>query len=399
MKAAARPLEALTFLRNVPTLDFLYFDAGGGHRAAATALKLVIEQQKRPWQIRLVNVQELLDQLDVFRKLTGLRLQDIYNNMLKRGWTLGSTQLMHGMQAIIRMYHGPQVRLFEKHWRESRPDIAVSFIPHFNRAIAESVRNASPQTQLVTVITDFADYPPHFWIERETPYVVCGSEKAVNQAHAAGLDDKRIFRSSGMIIQPRFYQPIQVDRAAHRQRLRLQPDRPTGLVLFGGYGASVMRDITAQIDRSSLDVQLILICGRNDKLRRDLERIKTRIPVFIEGFTREVPYYMHLSDFFIGKPGPGSISEALSMKLPILLERNAWTLPQERYNADWVLERGVGLVVKSFRKEAASAVAKLLEPADFARFRARAAAVENRAVFEIADFIGTLLNQGAPPSA
>ena len=44
------------------------------------------------------------------------------------------------------------------------------------------------------------------------------------------------------------------------------------------------------------------------------------IPMFVEGFTKEVPYYMRLSDFFIGKPGPGSISEALAMKLPVLVE-------------------------------------------------------------------------------
>ena len=30
----------------------------------------------------------------------------------------------------------------------------------------------------------------------------------------------------------------------------------------------------------------------------------------VVGFTSEIPYYMVLSDFFIGKPGPGSISEA-----------------------------------------------------------------------------------------
>ena len=383
----------------MPTLDFLYFDAGGGHRAAATALKHVIEQQQRPWDVRLVNVQELLDALDVFRKLTGLRLQDIYNNMLKHGWTLGSTQLMRGMQAIIRMYHGPQVRLFERHWRESRPDVVVSFIPHFNRAIAESLGKASPHTRFVTVITDLADYPPHFWMERDSPYVVCGTEKAVQQAHSAGLGDEHLFRASGMIIQPRFYEPIHLDRAAHRQRLGLDPERPTGLVLFGGFGASVMRDIVKQLDRSGLNVQLILICGRNEKLRKGIQNTKTRFPVFTEGFTRDVPYYMHLSDFFIGKPGPGSISEALAMKLPVLLERNAWTLPQERYNADWVLERGVGLVVNSFRKEAATAVGTLLEPGNFARFRERAAAVENRAVFEIADCLGMLLNQSAPLSA
>src|SRR5579864_3689553 len=82
-------------------LDFIFFDAGGGHRAAANALKTVIEQQQRPWEIRLVNLQEVLDPLDIFRKITGLRLQDVYNLLLKKGWTLGSPQLTAAMHLII----------------------------------------------------------------------------------------------------------------------------------------------------------------------------------------------------------------------------------------------------------------------------------------------------------
>src|SRR5205823_8022461 len=83
-----------------PKVDFVFFDAGGGHRAAANALKSLIEHQNRPWQIRLVNLQEVLDSLDVFRKLTGTRLEDVYNQILNRGWTLGSAQglkFIHGV--------------------------------------------------------------------------------------------------------------------------------------------------------------------------------------------------------------------------------------------------------------------------------------------------------------
>src|SRR5215813_10351927 len=107
------------------TLDFLYFDAGGGHRAAATALKQVIEQQQRPLEVRLVNLQEVLDSVDVFRKMTGIRLQDLYNLLLKKGWTLGSPQLMAGMHAVIRLFHPSQVKLLEGFWRKSQPDLAV----------------------------------------------------------------------------------------------------------------------------------------------------------------------------------------------------------------------------------------------------------------------------------
>ncbi len=110
-----------------------------------------------------------------------------------------------------------------------------------------------------------------------------------------------------------------------------------------------MLEIADRLDRSNLELQLILICGRNDKLRNALRAKKSRLPRFVEGFTTQVNYYMQLADFFIGKPGPGSVSEALAMKLPVIVECNAWTLPQERYNAVWVVEKEVGLVLKNFR--------------------------------------------------
>jgi len=72
------------------TLELVYFDAGGGHRSAANALCEVARREQRPWEMRMMNLQELLDEMDLFRKLTGIRLQDIYNMLLRRGWTLGS---------------------------------------------------------------------------------------------------------------------------------------------------------------------------------------------------------------------------------------------------------------------------------------------------------------------
>jgi len=161
-------------------------------------------------------------------------------------------------------------------------------------------------------------------------------------------------------------------------------------VLFGGHGSHVMLDIAHCLDVSGLRTQLILICGRNEALAKRLRALPRRIPMFVEGFTSEVPYYMRLSDFFIGKPGPGSISEALAMKLPALVERNAWTLPQERYNADWIVEQQAGLVLRSFRF-IVQAVAELLQPENYKRFRANAALVENRAVFEIPDILEKIL--------
>jgi UDP-N-acetylglucosamine:LPS N-acetylglucosamine transferase len=372
-------------------LDFIYFDAGGGHRSAAMALQQVIAQQGRPWEIRMVNLQEQLDNLDIFRRVTGIRLQDYYNLLLKKGWTLGSAELLKGLHVVIRLFQPALVRMLRDFWRQGRPDMVVSLIPNFNRALKLSLQAELPGTPLVTILTDIADYPPHFWIERQEQYLICGSKRAAAQARELGHPDLFVFRASGMILNPRFYQPIEADRSAERQRLGLDPQWPTGLVLFGGEGSAVMLEIAHRLEAAARPLQLILICGRNQKLAAMLRAMPSRIPMFVEGFTREVPYYMHLSDFFVGKPGPGSISEAIAMKLPVIVERNAWNLPQERYNCEWVREQDVGLVLRNFRGIAA-AVEELLEPASYARMRANAAAQSNRAVFEIPDMLESILS-------
>jgi UDP-N-acetylglucosamine:LPS N-acetylglucosamine transferase len=375
-------------------ISLIFFDAGGGHRNAATALKVEIERQGLPFEVSLVNLQEVLDPLDILRKLTGIRIQDLYNKMLRHGWTLGSPQLMRVLQLVIRSHHGPSVHVLEKYWLETQPDMVVSLVPHFNRALRESYAGTFPGRPFVTVLTDLADYPEHFWIERQSQYLVCGTERAVEQARERGYPDKAIFKTSGMILHPRFYEPEPANRVEERVKLGLHPALPTGIVLFGGYGTAKMQKILQRIDSSSLEVQLILICGRNEKLTKALRETKTRIPIHVEGFTTNIPYFMALSDFFIGKPGPGSISEALSKRLPVIIDCNAWTLPQERYNAVWVQEKDLGVVVPSHR-QIVSAVAELLQPGRLPDIQQRAAAMKNRAVFEIPEIFQKILDDNS----
>jgi 1,2-diacylglycerol 3-beta-galactosyltransferase len=376
----------------VARIEFGFFDAGGGHRAAATALELAIQREQLPWEVHLVNLQELLDPLDILKKYGGIRIQDFYNWMLRSGWTLGSAQLLKVLQLVIRVNHRAAVRLFEAYWKETNPDMVVSFVPHFNRALGESFSNVFPERPFVTILTDIADYPPHFWIERQPQFFICGSERAVSQARSMGHPDNRIFRASGMILHPRFYEPAVEHRILELERLGLRADLPTGLVLFGGHGSKVMLEIAERIEQSRLDVQLIFVCGKNDKLASALRAQKSRHPRFVEGFTTQVNRYMQLADFFIGKPGPGSVSEALAMRLPVIVECNAWTLPQERYNADWILAKEVGVVLPNFRN-IGRAVRRMIEPRTLANYRTNAAALENRAIFEIPSMLQKILEE------
>jgi 1,2-diacylglycerol 3-beta-galactosyltransferase len=363
-------------------LTIVFHHAGGGHRSAADALKATLSSQADPWDVSLLDIQELLDPLDLLRRATGLRIQDTYNLILRKGWTRFTPQLLIVLQGTIRLYHSPIVKALRAYWAQHPTDLVLSVIPHFNRAIADSLRPVSTRTPFVTLITDLADYPPHFWIEPESEYIIVGTERARQQALTIGHPADHIFQTSGMILKPRFYERTTVDRVAERKRLGLEPDCPTGIVLFGGHGSQVMVDITRKLNQAGSGVQLILICGHNQKLAAELRKLPTRKPIAVVGFAQNVEYYMALADFFIGKPGPGSISEALQFHLPVIVECNSKTLPQERYNAEWVTDNGYGIVVPSF-KGIAPAVQRLLESATFNEFRRKASAYSNRALFEV----------------
>jgi hypothetical protein len=376
-------------------IHVVYHDAGGGHRNAAVALQTMALEQKRDWDVNLVQFQDLTDRLDVLRKLTGIRIQQQYNTILQNGWTLGATQLLRVLQATIRLFHGPMVRLLEGYWRGNPADLLVSVIPHFNREIAESWEKVYPGRPFVTLITDLADFPPRFWIESAVQpigeqYVIAGTEKAVEQARAFGHDDAHIFATSGMILRPDFYVEAAVDPVALRGEMGLRADLTTAIVLFGGHGSKVMYDITERLDAAGLPLQLILICGRNDQLAAKLRVRPWKMPVNIIGFTKEIHRLMRAADFLIGKPGPGSIAEAMVRKLPVLIECNAWTLPQERYNAQWVEEKRVGIVLDSF-KDVVTGAKQMLEPARLAEFRKNVGALNNRAIFEIPEILAQLL--------
>jgi 1,2-diacylglycerol 3-beta-galactosyltransferase len=372
------------------TIDLIYFNAGGGHRASALALESVLREKGWPWQVRLVNLFEVLDPQGRFRQLTGRAPEDLYNQRLAGGWTLGMTQELKLLQGLIRLAHPTLVRRLQQHWLQTEPDMVVSLVPNFNRAMRESLASALPRVPYVTIQTDLADHPPHFWIEPgQRQHVICGTPRAVEQARAMGHDGCHVHATSGMIIRPDFYRAPVIDRLQERQQLGLDPHRPTGLVLFGGQGSSAMLGIAKKLAATT---QLILICGHNQKLATQLRALPQQVPRLVVEFTSDIPHYMQLADFLIGKPGPGSVSEAVRMGLPVLVVDNAWTMPQERYNADWIRENHLGIVLRSFRS-VERGVSQLLGQLD--EFRASVRRIDNRALFEIQDILANILQEAA----
>jgi UDP-N-acetylglucosamine:LPS N-acetylglucosamine transferase len=360
-------------------------DMGGGHRSSANALQEVINKQQLPWEVHVV---------EFFKEIVGTNTpQNVYNNLvLKKNWakSINEPLMVPLFKLQVRLNHSAWLRLLKNYWREHKPDIVVSLFPYINRVLYESLQAPSPSVPFVTFITDHADCPPHFWIEPQEQILICPSERAAKQAQSFGYSEERIFRTSGVIIHPRFNDPITVDRQVERKRLGLKPDLPTGLITFGSQGTNVMMEIADSLEKSQLNLQLIFLCGRNEELAATLRRQQSRLPRFVETFTSEIPYYMHLSDFFIGKSGSVGVSEAVAMNLPVVTDCNALSLFQERPSAEWIADNDIGIVVNNFR-EINQAVATLIQPETLAHYRANAAAINNKAVFEVVDILSGIL--------
>ncbi len=381
----------MTTMTGSKRVCFLVTDAGGGHRSTARALRDAIAEAGYGWQVEVVDFyQEIIPSTDVLHRRLGVWQSDVYNKFLLR-YQLGG-QITRPFIAVLRrqIRHKREAAmgLAEAYWRRERFDLVVSMIPYVNDAVAETVSRACPGVPVVTLITDYDEWLPDVWFQDHDHLYICATDRLQRQSEEKDLPPSRVVRVSGPVVHPDLYRPVGTDIREGRERLGLDPDRPVGLVTFGAHGARALVSAGRELSRSRPDVQLILVCGHNRGLKERIERSSCGAGNVALGFTRELPYYLRLADFFVGKPGAVSVTEALVAGLPVIIHSNWRTMPQERYVADWVEEKGVGAKVRSLG-HLGSAVSAVLD--NSAAYRARLAMLENRAVFEVPQVLSEVM--------
>lgn len=374
-----------------PEVILFIVDAGGGHRASANALVAAAEEERRPFRFRVVNVQELLAPLDLWARVTGRPIEATYNEWIRSDHTRFLVPALRFMQWLIRRMRGNLRRLVVRDLRARPPALALSLFPNFNAVLRDAVREALPGRSLFVLLTDYADFPPHFWMETGLDRVIVGSDHAADQARALGLPPEAVTRTSGMVMHPRFYSGGgAAARVAARAELNIPADAFTVMELFGGKGSAEMEPLTAELLRVLPDAHVIAACGDNPALCGRLapmaEASGGRLHAL--GFTRRIADYLAASDLLVTKPGPGSLAEALQQRVPVVVASHARTIPQERWNAEMVQALDVGRVARSVEEMPAAAAALRADAAAWARVRANLAALPpNRAVYEVLDLV------------
>ena len=374
-----------------PEVVLFTFDAGGGHRAAANALAAAAEQQRAPFRFEVVSLQDVLAPLDIGQRLTGRPMEQTYNDMVRRRRTRFLVPMLRGLQWLLRRLRAPLEARVAAYLSTRRPAAVLSVIPNFNGILAGGVRRSHPGVPLLVLLTDFADFPPHFWMEKGLDGVIVATDDAARQARELGLAGERIFRTSGMVLHPRFYPRAGPERRALlRQELGVPEGAFAVLVMFGGKGSPEMHPLCVGLLEASPSWQVIAVCGDNPRLFQVLAEVEAesggrlhRLP-----FTDRVADLLAASDLLVTKPGPGSLAEAFHLGIPSVVCGNAHTIPQERYNVRLVEREGLGIAVRHWREMPAAAAALATDADRLSRLRRNLGALpDNRAVYDVLDIV------------
>jgi 1,2-diacylglycerol 3-beta-galactosyltransferase len=244
------------------------------------------------------------------------------------------------------------------------------------------------QTPFVTVITDLVQAHP-LWLCPKVDLCLTATEAARQDALHAGLPTEKT-HVVGLPVSLRFTQGLP-EKPLARAGLGLHPDLPTVMLMGGGEGVGRIYEIARTIADSRLPAQMAIITGRNEKLQRRLASIAWEIPTCITGFVDNVQEWMVAADVLITKAGPGVLSEAFAIGLPLVL---SGAIPgQEVPNLGYVVAQGAG-VAETDPMQIACWLAQHLRPGD--EVLARMAAASRRlarpdAAFQIARQVVALL--------
>lgn len=189
------------------------------------------------------------------------------------------------------------------------------------------------------IITDFTIHP--YWEDTKLDYYITPSDVLTNQAVKRGLPARK-FLPIGIPIDTKF--ETKMDRLDALKALKL-PNKRTVLIMSGSMGFGNILEQISELDKLSLDFQIISVCGNNKKLKKSIDCLETKKSVYNYGYVNNVDVMMDASDCIITKPGGLTTSEALAKGLPMIISN---PVPgQEDRNVEFLLNAGAAIKVSN----------------------------------------------------
>ena len=320
-----------------PKILILFSDTGGGHRAAARALTDALELLDPTCIVTVAD--PLIGQGPAVVR----RLASLYSPMIRRSraaWgAVYHTSNTRPAFAAIRAVFGHGVRnsvveLLQKH----DPDVVLSVHPLLNHISHQAIKKSSRSRALMTVITDLVDFH-RGWTFSQADLVIAPTELARKVALRRRVPADRI-KLLGLPVDLRFRPPAPGEKEALRRRFGLDERRFTVLVMGGAAGVGHLIQQVRTLAWEPYQWQLVVVCGRNEKLKRRMMELRFATPTLVLGFVEYMPELMRACDMVVTKAGPGAIAEALATGLPVII--TGFLPGQETPNVDYVVDSGFG---------------------------------------------------------
>ncbi len=163
------------------------------------------------------------------------------------------------------------------------------------------------------IVTDFT-LPP-FWEETVLDYYIMANELLIYAAEKRGIERNRIL-PFGIPVKESF--SIHMEPSVARSQLKLK-DKMTILIIGSTVGFGNIPMILSNLDKTPLDFQVVLICGRNNRLFAKVADAIYKKDVIVTGYVDNVELYMDAADCIVTKPGGLTVSEVLAKRKPLII--------------------------------------------------------------------------------
>jgi 1,2-diacylglycerol 3-beta-galactosyltransferase len=318
-----------------PHIVFYFSDTGGGHRSAAEA---IIEAIDLEYTDKVTT--EMVDFFKSYAPRPFNRAAEMYPYMVKApqlwGASFHATDGRARARAITTTMW-PIARQAARSLVQMHPaDLIVTVHPFANSFALRALGKNRPP--FINVVTDMVTTHA-LWYDNRADIILVPTETARARAIKYNMSPEKV-QVVGLPVADRYCRPAG-SKAAIREKLGWPLYKPIVLLVGGGEGMGPLAKTAQAIDTCGLDLGLIIVCGRNQRLKASLDECEWENPTRVYGFTRDMPDFMRASDFIVTKAGPGTIAEALNAELPIILYSK---LPgQEDGNVTFVEEEGAGV--------------------------------------------------------
>lgn len=317
---------------------FLSVPAGGGHHQTAKAMTDYFAGRDDV-ETKILDVAE--------------NVNNVLKELISKGYILSTMIMPKTYSAIydildaktsdddeITRYNKLISNAFKKRLRkyieDYRPDVIVSTHSFATLVLNRIAKRHKIDAKIISIVTDFTMHP--LWEQTKSDYYIIPSELLSYQAIKKLGPDKTIL-PLGIPISPKF--SIKTEKAIARASLGLD-NKFTVLVMMGsmGYGKAAV-DIIKQLDKLPDDFQILVVCGKNKRLKSSVSKLKVHRKLIAYGFVNNVDQLMDCADCVITKPGGLSTSEALAKNVPLIL---ANPIPgQEDRNLEFMLNHGIAI--------------------------------------------------------